>query len=58
MTGKFVVKVTREGKFYFVLKAGNGQTIASSEMYETETSCLNGIASVRKNAVDAEVVYD
>jgi hypothetical protein len=29
--------------------------IATSERYETKTSALNGIESVRKNAPDAEL---
>ena len=34
----------------FNLKAGNGQVIATSEVYTTAASCKNGIESVRKNA--------
>jgi hypothetical protein len=37
------------------LKAGNGQIIGSSEMYESEASCEKGIESVKKNAPDASV---
>lgn len=47
--GKFVVKPTNSG-FTFALKAGNGETIATSEVYESEKACLDGIESVRKNA--------
>ena len=52
--GKFVVKTTKTG-FVFNLKAGNGEVIAVSEVYNTETSCMNGIESVRKNAVAAKL---
>ena len=52
--GKFVVKPTKTG-FVFNLKAGNGEVIAVSEVYSTETSCMNGIESVRKNAVAAKL---
>ena len=52
--GKFVVKTTKTG-FVFNLKAGNGEIIAVSEVYSTETSCMNGIESVRKNAVEAKL---
>ncbi|MCQ2456392.1 MAG: YegP family protein [Clostridia bacterium] len=48
--GKFVVKETKTG-FVFNLKAGNGEVIATSEVYSAEASCLNGIESVRKNCV-------
>ena len=52
--GKFVVKTTKTG-FVFNLKAGNGETIATSEVYTTEAACMKGIESVRKNAVDAKL---
>lgn len=48
--GKFVVKETGTG-FKFDLKAGNGEVIATSEVYKAEASCLKGIESVRKNCV-------
>ena len=53
MAGKFVLKQTKSGKFHFNLLAGNGQVIASSEMYESKRAALNGIESVKKNAPDA-----
>ena len=46
--GKFVVKETATG-IKFDLKAGNGEVIATSEVYSTEDACLNGIESVKKN---------
>ncbi|MBQ2062218.1 MAG: YegP family protein [Oscillospiraceae bacterium] len=54
--GKFVVKTTKTGTgFVFNLKANNGEVIAVSEVYSTEASCMNGIESVRKNAVEAKL---
>ncbi|HMS40838.1 MAG TPA: YegP family protein [Pyrinomonadaceae bacterium] len=53
MAGKFEIKSSANGKFHFNLKAGNGQIILSSEMYESKAACENGIASVQKNAADA-----
>ena len=52
--GKFVVKKTNTG-IKFNLKAGNGQVIATSEVYTTAAACKNGIASVQKNAPVAAV---
>lgn len=49
MAGKFELKMAKNGKFHFNLKAGNGQIILSSEMYESKKSAENGISSVRKN---------
>ncbi|HNQ14434.1 MAG TPA: YegP family protein [Pyrinomonadaceae bacterium] len=53
MAGKFEIKQSANGKFHFNLKAGNGQIILSSEMYESKSACQNGIDSVKKNGGDA-----
>lgn len=53
--GKFAVKTVKTG-IKFNLKAGNGEIIATSEVYTSRASCLNGIESVRKNAPEAEIV--
>ena len=53
--GKFVVRNTATG-IKFDLKATNGQVIAVSEGYKSKAACENGIASVKKNAPDAQVV--
>lgn len=45
--GKFVIKKTATGT-KFDLKAGNGEVIATSEVYASEAACKNGIESVRK----------
>ena len=55
---KFEVYTDKAGEFRFRLKATNGQVIAVSEGYKAIASCLNGIESVKKNAVDAEVVEE
>ena len=47
--GKFVIRNVSSG-IKFDLKATNGQVIATSEVYESEAACKNGIESVRKNA--------
>jgi len=48
--GKFIIKTAKDGQNYFALKAGNGETILSSEMYTTKAACNNGIESVKTNA--------
>ena len=55
---KFEVYQDKAGEFRFRLKATNGQIIAVSEGYKAMKSCLNGIASVKKNAVDAKIVEE
>lgn len=52
--GKFVIKATASG-IKFDLKAGNGEIIASSEIYNSLEACRKGIASVKKNAPVAAV---
>lgn len=53
--GRYERKESSNGKYYFNLKATNGQIIGSSEMYESVASRENGIESVTKNAPDAVV---
>lgn len=48
--GKFIISKRKNGQYQFNLKAGNGQTILSSEGYTTKTACKNGITSVKTNA--------
>jgi len=50
--GKFVIKPAKNGDYFFNLKADNGQTILTSEMYTTKAACHKGIESVQKHAVD------
>ncbi len=56
MAAKFEFYTDKAGKFRFRLKAPNGQVIATSEAYESKSSCMNGIESVKTNAASAEVV--
>ena len=46
------------GKYYFNLKASNGQIIGTSEMYETASGRDGGMASVSSNAPVATVEED
>lgn len=48
-------KTSSNVKHYFNLKAGNGQVIGTSEMYESAAAMENGITSVKKNAPEASV---
>ena len=52
---RFESKVAKNGKFHFNLKASNGQVIGSSEMYDSQGTCENGIESVKKNVVGAKI---
>ena len=55
--GGFELKTSTNGQPYFVLKASNGQVIGQSELYSSEASARNGIASVQKNCT-TETVND
>lgn len=51
---KFVIRTVNSG-IKFDLKAGNGETILTSEIYTTMAACRNGVESVMKNAPAANV---
>ncbi|HCM9581797.1 TPA: YegP family protein [Enterobacter asburiae] len=50
MSGWFELSKSSDGQFRFVLKAGNGETILTSELYTSKSAAENGIASVRTNS--------
>ena len=50
MPGKYQIRKSTNGQFYFNLKAANGQVILTSELYKAKSSAQDGIASVRVNA--------
>ena len=52
---KYELYQDKKGEFRFRLKARNGEIIATGEGYKAKKSCLNGIASVKKNAPGATV---
>jgi len=45
----------KNGKPYFVLKAGNKEIIGQSQMYSSNTKMRNGMESVKTNARGAKV---
>lgn len=52
------LKETKNEKWRFNLKARNGQTILSSQMYSTESGAKGGISSVTNNAPNATIHDD
>ena len=54
----FQIYSDKSGEFRFRLKATNGQIIAIGEGYTTMKNCVNGVESVKKNAVDSPVVEE
>ncbi len=55
---KFVLYTDKAGETRFKLNASNGENILASEGYTTKQNALNGIESVKKNAVDSETVEE
>ncbi|RZO93791.1 MAG: DUF1508 domain-containing protein [Limnobacter sp.] len=53
MAGYFELSKSSDGQFKFALKAGNHETILTSELYKTKAAAENGIESVQKNCGDA-----
>lgn len=51
----FEKRVSAKQQPYFVLKAGNGSIVGTSEMYSGEAARDNGIESVKKNAPSTEI---
>ncbi len=52
--GKFVIRQTATG-YKFDLKAANGETIATSEVYSSHAACVKGTESVANCAAAANV---
>ena len=52
MAGKFVISKGNDDKYYFNLKAGNGEVVLTSQGYSSKADCMNGIESVKSNSAD------
>ncbi|XAH23414.1 YegP family protein [Xylophilus sp. GW821-FHT01B05] len=50
MSGWFELHKNEKGHYHFVLKAGNAETILSSEVYQSKSAAEGGIASVQTNS--------
>lgn len=47
MAGKFELKKNSASKYYFNLKASNGEKVLTSESYEQKSGATNGISAVK-----------
>jgi uncharacterized protein YegP (UPF0339 family) len=50
MAGWFELSKSSNGEYRFLLKAGNAETILTSEQYQSKSSAEGGIASVQTNS--------
>ena len=55
---KFQVFRDRVGEYRFRLRSRNGEIVAASQGYSTWEVCMLGIDSIRRNAPEAEIVYE
>lgn len=53
---KFEIYKDKSNRFRFHLKAMNGEIIVASEPYTTKANCKNGINSIKKNVVNAQII--
>lgn len=51
MTGKYILRNSKAGKFSFKLVDDNEQILMTSEIYESKAAALNGIESCQKNGI-------
>ena len=54
-TGKFEIKKSKDGRYVFNLYASNNVIVATSQVYSSSSSAINGIKSVIANAASAQV---
>lgn len=52
MAGTFELKKTNNNRYMFNLKAGNGEVILTSELYDTKEAAEKGIESVKMFGVN------
>lgn len=57
MASKFEIKISENGKYHFNLKAGNGQVILSSGLYETLDAAQTAISDTRA-AAEADTNFE
>jgi len=55
---KYEIYRDAAGEFRFRLVIGEDQIVATGEGYTAKASCLNGIASIGRNAPDASVAVE
>ena len=53
---RFKIKQSQQGQWYFVIEAaGNYETLATSEMYQSRSACEHAIELIRQQASAATV---
>jgi uncharacterized protein YegP (UPF0339 family) len=52
MTAQFYIQKSKDGQFFFHLRAANNEVILASETYTEKAKAEQGIASVKRHAPD------
>lgn len=55
MPAKFEIYQDARGEFRFMLKAGNGEIVATGEGYKTRAGAVRGTEAVKRAAAEAPV---
>lgn len=53
--GKFEVRTSRDGYYYFVLKGANGEVMLTSERYTRRADAVRGAQAVQRVAPGADI---
>lgn len=53
--GVFEIDMAKNGKYFFRLKASNGEILCRSQMYASLSGVRNGIASLKKHSKTDEI---
>ncbi|MEE1946349.1 YegP family protein [Pedobacter sp. KR3-3] len=56
LDARYAREIAKNDKYYFNLKAGNGEVIGTSQMYASVYNREKGIESVKANAPEAIIV--
>lgn len=55
---RFVIYKSKDNQYYFVIKAGNGEIVATSETYTYKSSAKKTIESIKNNINPSTSVID
>ena len=58
MAARFSIRKGSTGKYRFVLVAGNGEPVATSEAYESKSGAKRGAEACKRAAAEADIVDD
>jgi len=51
--GKYIIRKTSNGQYWWVLRASNGEILITSETYTTKQNCIEGINSSKVSIKDS-----